>query len=105
MKHWLFAFVVLAFLVLALTLPVGVPAAPPVHNAVPAATPAPHAAATAAAVPEPHPEIHDAIESLRRAKAHLEHANHDFGGHRAEALRATDEATRQLEVCLRYDRD
>jgi len=67
------------------------------------------AASKAAAVPsaaaaEPHPEIHDALNALRRAKDHMEHAAHDFGGHRVEALRATDEAIRQLEICLKYDR-
>jgi len=67
------------------------------------------AASKAAAVPsaaaaEPHPEIHDALNSLRRAKDHMEHAAHDFGGHRVEALHATDEAIRQLEICLKYDR-
>ena len=50
----------------------------------------------------PHPEIREAIESLRKAKAHMEHAAHDFGGHRVEAIRATDEAIRQLEICLKY---
>ena len=34
----------------------------------------------------------------------MNRAAHDFGGHRAEALRATDEAIRQLQICLRYDR-
>jgi hypothetical protein len=104
MKHWLFAFAGMAVLVLALTLSVGVPAAPPAHNALPAAA-APHNASGAAPLPEPHPEIHDAIEALRRAKAHMEHAAHDFGGHRVDAIRATDEAIRQLEICLKYDRD
>jgi hypothetical protein len=33
-----------------------------------------------------------------------EHAAHDFGGHRVEAIRATDEAIHQLEECLKYDR-
>jgi hypothetical protein len=53
-------------------------------------------------VAEPHPEIREAIGALRRAKEHLEHAAHDFGGHRVEAIRATDEAIRQLEICLKY---
>jgi hypothetical protein len=35
----------------------------------------------------------------------MEHAAHDFGGHRVEALRATDVAIHQLEDCLKYDRD
>jgi len=82
-----------------------VPASPkaPAAAAVPAATPQP--AATPAAVPEPHPEIREAIASLRRAKDHLEHAAHDFGGHRVEAIKTTDEAIRQLQDCLNYDRD
>jgi len=42
---------------------------------------------------------------LRQAKEHMEHAAHDFGGHRVEALKATDEAIRQLEMCLKYDKD
>jgi hypothetical protein len=59
----------------------------------------------AAASPESHPEIREAIGSLRRAKEHMEHAAHDFGGHRVEAIHATDAAIHQLEECLRYDRD
>jgi hypothetical protein len=55
-------------------------------------------------VAEPHPEIRDALRALRTAKAHMEHAAHDFGGHRVDAIRATDEAIRQLEICLKYDR-
>jgi hypothetical protein len=71
--------------------------AAPAANAVPA-TPA---NATPA---EPHPEIREALGALRRAKEHMEHAAHDFGGHRVDALRATDEAIRQLEICLKYDK-
>jgi hypothetical protein len=62
-------------------------------------------ATATAATPEPHPEIREAIAALRRAKEHMEHAAHDFGGHRVEALKATDAAIRQLEDCLRYDKD
>jgi hypothetical protein len=54
---------------------------------------------------EPHPQIREAIGALRHAKEHMEHAAHDFGGHRVEALHATDEAIRQLELCLKYDKD
>jgi hypothetical protein len=103
MKQWFLVVAVMSILVLALSLPLGTPAAPPAHNAVPAAAaPAPHA--NAAPVPEPHPEIRAAIESLHRAKDHLQHAAHDFGGHRVDAIRAIDEAQRQLEICLKYDR-
>lgn len=58
---------------------------------------------TPANPPERHPEIRQAIAALRRAREHMEHAAHDFGGHRVEAIRATDEAIRQLEICLKYD--
>jgi hypothetical protein len=27
---------------------------------------------------------------------------HDFGGHRDAAIRATDAAIREMEICLRY---
>lgn len=60
---------------------------------------------TAATPAEPHPQIREALEALRRAKPHMEHAAHDFGGHRVEALKATDEAIRQLELCLKFDKD
>jgi len=49
-----------------------------------------------------HPEIEDALRSLDRAKMHLEKAAHDFGGHRVDAIRAIDEAERQLNLCLQY---
>lgn len=62
------------------------------------------AAAPASSSAERHPEIREAIASLRRAKDHLEHAAHDFGGHRVEAIHATDEAIHQLEACLDYDK-
>lgn len=103
MRHRLLSFVVMFILILVLTFPAGAPAAPPAHNAQPAAA-APALHANPNATPEPHPEIREAIESLRRAKEHLEHASHDFGGHRVEAIKAIDEATHQLQDCLRYDR-
>jgi hypothetical protein len=65
---------------------------------------APEPAAAPAPLPEPHPEIREAIASLRRAKDHLEHAEHDFGGHRVKAIRAIDESLHELEDCLKYDR-
>ena len=91
-----------AVLVFSLAFSAAAPAAPnpkamPAANAQPAA-PAP------AAVPEPHPEIRDAIAALRNAREHLNHAAHDFGGHRVDAIKATDEAIRQLQICLKYDR-
>lgn len=53
---------------------------------------------------EAHPAIRAAIRSLERAKSDLEHASHDFGGHRAEALRSVDEAIKQLRLALQYDK-
>jgi Spy/CpxP family protein refolding chaperone len=43
--------------------------------------------------------------AMRRAKEHMEHAAHDFGGHRVAAIEATNKAIQQLEVCLKYDKD
>ena len=95
-----------ASLLLAFALLSSTPAAP--HNTNVPATPAANAlpATPAAATPaEPHPQIREALGALRGAKEHMEHAAHDFGGHRVEALKATDEAIRQLELCLKFDKD
>lgn len=103
MKTRIVSLLVLASLTLAFAFIATAPAAPNKANAP--ATPGANALpATPAATPaaEPHPEIRDAIAALRRAKDHMEHAAHDFGGHRVEAIRATDEAIRQLEICLKY---
>jgi hypothetical protein len=103
MKTRVVSLLALASLLLAFTFIATAPAVP--HNSnipsIPAAQAEP---ATPAATPaaEPHPEIREAIAALRRAKEHLDHAAHDFGGHRVEAIRATDEAIHQLEICLKY---
>jgi hypothetical protein len=49
-----------------------------------------------------HPRIAAAIAGLRDAKAYMQETPHDFGGHRVEAIRATDEAIRQLNFALAY---
>jgi hypothetical protein len=49
-----------------------------------------------------HPRIFAAIEALRDARAYMQEAPHDFDGHRVEAIRATDEAIRQLNFALAY---
>ena len=49
-----------------------------------------------------HPRIVRAIESLRDAKVYMEAAQNDFGGHRSEAIRASDDAIRQLNLALAY---
>ncbi len=53
---------------------------------------------------EAHPAIRAAIRSLERAKSDLEHASHDFGGHRVEAIRSIDESIKQLTLALQYDK-
>lgn len=89
-----------AALVLTMTLPAAAANPKPTPNPMHAAKPAP------APLPdEKHPQIRAALESLRNSKEHLEHAAHDFGGHRVEAIKAINEAIRQLEICLKYDKD
>lgn len=41
-------------------------------------------------------EVHEAIHTLNRAQYVLEHASHEFGGHRAGALKAVDGALHEL---------
>ncbi len=102
MKSKVVCLALMATLVLLFAFSAAAPAAP--NNASPAAAaaPAPAPAATPAPAPGPHPEIEAAINSLHHAKDHLEHANHDFGGHRVDAIHAVDEAIHQLEICLKY---
>ena len=106
MKIRVVVLLALATLVLAFAFHGATNAAPNKANtpAVPAASAQP--AAPAEAVPaEPHPQIREALAALRHAKEHMEHAAHDFGGHRVEALEATNKAIEQLEICLKYDKD
>lgn len=53
---------------------------------------------------ERHPHIRAAIRELEQAKHELQTAAHDFGGHRADAVKACDEAIRQLQQALQYDK-
>jgi hypothetical protein len=53
---------------------------------------------------ERHPHVHKAIHELREAKKELEKADHDFGGHRVEAIKAIDVAVKQLEKALEFDK-
>jgi outer membrane protein TolC len=54
---------------------------------------------------ERHPEIRHAIRALEAAKRDLQAASHDFGGHRADALTACDNAIAQLKTALQYDKN
>ncbi len=105
MKTTIVSLLALASLILAFAFIATEPAAPNKANlpATPASSALP--ATPAAAPAERHPEIREALESLRRAKAHMEHAAHDFGGHRVEAIEATNQAIKQLELCLKFDKD
>ena len=96
MKRQIYATLGTFALFAALAAPVSVPATPGRKpQPAPAAQPA----------PEPHPEIHDALEALRRARRHMAEAEHDFRRYdKADALRATDDAIRQLEICMKFDR-
>jgi hypothetical protein len=67
------------------------PTAPVAVAAVPAAA--------LAAMPADHPEIHAALEAMRNAKGHLEHAAHDFNGHRVESIKHLDAAIHEAEIC------
>lgn len=98
MKRWITSLLALATMVFVLGFPVAVPASPVPPKTQPKALPAPPAPE------EAHPEIRDAIQSLRRARNHLQHADHDFGGHRVDAIKAIDEAIEQLQTCLKYDK-
>jgi len=54
---------------------------------------------------EHHPAIRRAIGALEAAKTDLQHASHDFGGHRAAALAECDKAIEQLREALKYDKE
>lgn len=49
-----------------------------------------------------HPAIRAAIAALERAKADMQAAAHDFGGHRVDAIAACDNAIAQLRLALQF---
>lgn len=87
-------------LILAITLPVMTSAAPAPANSK-AITVTNQEGKKAV---ERHPHIRGAIRELREAKHELETAAHDFGGHRKEAIEAVDNAIKQLQEALEYDK-
>jgi hypothetical protein len=62
------------------------------------ATPVP--VAVAAPMPAEHPEIHAALEAMHSAKDHLDHAAHDYHGHRVESIKHLDMAIHEAEICM-----
>ena len=100
MRRKIASFLSVAALVATMALPAAA------ANRAPAAKPSPTPAAKPAPVPpEKHPKIREALAALRSAREDLEHAAHDFGGHRVDAMHSIDEAIKQLEICLKYDKD
>jgi hypothetical protein len=89
----------------ALVAAMALPAAAANRAPKPAPTPAAKPAPAAPVPPERHAKIREALASLRTSREDLEHAAHDFGGHRVDAIHAIDEAIKQLEICLKYDQD
>jgi len=49
-----------------------------------------------------HPRLAAAITAIRDARAYMMEAPHDFGGHKAAAVHACDEAIRQLDLARAY---
>lgn len=70
-------------------LAVGTIAVPRTANTAPAPVPPPE-----------YPHMRSAATELREAKAELEHAAHDFCGHRKDAVRATDAALREINAAI-----
>jgi len=106
MKMRILSLLALAALILAFAFHAPASAAPNKANAPAVPSTSAQPATAAETIPaEPHPQIRQALAALRRAKEHMEHAAHDFGGHRVEALEATNKAIEQLEICLKYDKD
>lgn len=49
-----------------------------------------------------HPRIAKAIHALQDAVDYMQKAPHDFGGHKAEAIAASEKAIEQLKLALAY---
>lgn len=89
-----------ATLVLGLALlPLSMPAQPRARPQAP--TPAPAKGKGG----ERHPEVQAALRALQNAKSHLQEGAHDFEGHRAEALKLTDQAIRECQEALKADKN
>ena len=56
--------------------------------------------APAPQVPREYPHMRAAAQELREAKNELDHAAHDFCGHRADAARATEGALREINAAI-----
>lgn len=64
--------------------------------------PVPARAETTAEEKAAHPRIAQAIDDLEAAIQYLQAAPHDFGGHKANAIQASQHAVQQLRAALKY---
>ena len=53
---------------------------------------------------ERHPQSRAAMRDLASAQMRLEHADHDFGGHRVKAIGHIDKAQDELRKALDFDK-
>jgi hypothetical protein len=60
---------------------------------------------TSAFTAEKHPEIHHAQHFLAEARNALDHAAHDFQGHRVKAIEHIEQAQEELRLALEADRN
>lgn len=60
--------------------------------------------ALACATRADQPHMHSAVQSLLEAKAQLQQATHDKGGHRARALQLVDQALAETRKGIEFDR-
>lgn len=49
-----------------------------------------------------YPNIRGAMQSLASARSYLGHAGHNYNGHRAAALQATETAIRECREAIRW---
>jgi hypothetical protein len=50
-----------------------------------------------------HPRMARSLIALHETKEHLENAGHDFGGHKVAAIKAIDEAIKELKEAIKFD--
>lgn len=51
-----------------------------------------------------YPKIRAAISSLEAARAELDRAEGDFGGHKKDAVDAIDKALKQMRLALQFEK-
>lgn len=86
------------FRILALTLVLGAISITTAKATAPVAKTAP----TASAVDEDQPHMQAALAALKQAREHLQQAEADKGGHRAAAIKATDDAIKHTEMGMKF---